>query len=553
MQRRDSWLFFIICVSCLLVMLPRILSAQFGLLDDAVLLLNAEQSITDLDSILHQFRAAGRFLPTTALLRGFVFSFSGFSPFRWYIWSTFELMAICLVLAYIARRHGFSILQALLSVLFFLASPTMIENFYTLSKSEIPMLLFISSAILLASSYRSAQNQFTKIMIMILCFILLLIAYGTKETLIVLPFIFLSWPAISWIYAKKAGEDQVSWQSDMILLVGSVIGGILYWVAQSMLGYSSQTTYAEGYQLFNAQKMLFNFLTLLGWLIRDYPYLLPLLISAFLLKPIREAGYLVFTVRWMIWMIAWLAILLPWYYLSYYFLPFLFGGALFSGAILGKMLELLRFKEVLSLTGDSKNSPYMPVTISRKWLWGCCITASLLVIPPAINANAYAKEQLTFDKANWQIVEQVRSLPANSQLFLNIPPEAEYFYEFQLYVSEIYGRPDIKIKACQPLISLPSGKDIYVASPIFLYQVLPRVRALNGPSIIEWRQSLNGLIEGSELIYSTRIRGPVLDIGFHRMLSFLKIGDMIGDSDRNMFVATTIDYGWDLWKYSSSE
>lgn len=532
-------------------MLPRLLSAQFGLLDDAVLLSNAEQSLRDVHSVVQQFRGAGRFLPTTVFLRGLTFFFSDFSPLRWYLWSTFQLMAICLILAGIARRYGFSSLQILLSILFFLASPTMVESFYTLSKSEVPMVLLIAGAILLASNYKFTSNRFRNGATIALSFVLLLFSVGTKETTIILPFIFLLWGIISWIYLRRGRPYQVVWKSDMILFVGAVISCILYWLSRSMINFGSQGTYAGGYELFNPEKLLFNLFTLFGWLIRDYPYLFPLTIAAFFIRDLRESEHLFFTIRWAIWMVAWLGILLPWYYLSYYFLPFLFGSALFSGATLGKMLELLRSQRPLSLNTYSTDHEYRTSPASKLLIWGCCLAAFLLFLPSAINATAYGTEQLTFDRANWQIVEQVKELPANSNLFINVPSSLEYFYELELYVSEIYDRPDIKIMSYQPPVSLPSGDNIYIASPIFLNQVLPRVRALNGPNIIEWGRSLDGIVGTSELVYSTRIRRPVLDIGLHRILSLFEIGDMIGDSDRDVVVLTTMDYGWDLWKYSS--
>jgi hypothetical protein len=201
----------------------------------------------------------------------------------------------------------------------------------------------------------------------------------------------------------------------------------------------------------------------------------------------------------------------------------------------------------------SKGGQHAPGIMSKKWLWGYCLASFLLIIPPTVNAIAYATEQLTFDKANWQIIERVKNLPANSRLFLNIPPEVEYFYEFQLFVGQIYDRPDIRIKPYQPLMPLPPGQDIYIANLVFLNQILPRVRALNGPDVIEWGRNLEGVTKDSKLIYTTRLRKPVVDVGLHRTLSFLGIGDMIGNSDRTVLTATTIVYGWDLWKYSPSK
>src|SRR5688572_13202757 len=552
MEKKDLLLFLSICIICSLVMLPRILSAQFGLLDDGVLLLAAQYSLGDLGSILYQFQASGRFLPTASLLRVFVFSFAGFEPQRWYIWSAFILIIICLEIACIVRRYNFSRMQALLSVLFFVISPSLIENFYTLSKSEIPLLLLISSAILLAMTYTSLSNHFMKILMVILCSLLLLSSFGAKETTIVLPFLFLSWLLISWIYFRKTGEYRDLIQSDGILLIGSLIGCILYWTFRSMLGIGNSSYYSVDYQLFNIEKILLNFKVLLGWLIRDYPYLLPTLLAILIVKPLQNIKNVFFTLRWFSWMGAWALILLPWNYVSYYLLPFSFGSALFSGVILGKMLILLLSKVNLNSKANFGKYSSIPRMVDGYSLSALCVASVLLMIPPAFNATAYATEQLVFDRANWQLVEQVAELPKNSRLLVNLPSHNEYFTEIGLFVGQILNRTDISIEAYQPPILLNHEQDIYLASPVFINQILPRVRALNGNDVIEWGRDLKNITDNPELIYSTRIRRPLVDIGFHRMLSFLNIGDMIGNSDRDVFMFTSISYGWDLWKYSFS-
>lgn len=550
MKKMDLLLFLIICMICLLVMLPRILSAQFGLLDDAVLLLSAQKSLSDFSLILYQFQEAGRFLPTALLLRMFVFSFAGLNAQRWYMWSTFTLVVMCLEMAYLARQHNLNRIQALLGVLFFVVSPTLIENFYTLSKSEIPLLLLVSGAILLAMAHTPSSNRFMRIVVIICCFLLLLFSFGAKETAIVLPFLFLSWLIISWIYFKKKGQYRNFIQSDSILLIGSLIGCILYWTIRSTLGIGNLSSYSEEYQLFNFEKILFNLKVLLGWLLRDYPYLLPTSLAILLVKPLQNIKTMFFALRWFSWMGAWALILLPWNYLSYYLLPFSFGSALFSGMILGEMFVLLLSKDWSNSNKYFEKSSSIIRISNRNWLYVFCVASLILLLPAGFNATAYATEQLVFDRANWQIIEQVIKLPTNSQLFLTIPSEDEYFYEFQLFVRQIYNRSDIKIEPYQSIIQLSTGQDIYMASPVFLRQILPRVRALNGPDVIIWGRSLRGLTRDSKLIYSTRLVKPIVDIGLHRMLSFLGVGDLIGNSNRTVVIATPVIYGWDLWKYS---
>lgn len=534
-------------------MLPRILSAQFGLLDDGVLVLNSVQSFRDAGFLLRGFTGAGRFIPTTLLFRAIAFYFSGFDPQRWYIWQTIVLILICFGLAFIVRRHFPGSLAMGISVFFFLASPTLIENFYTLSKAEVPLILCMGGAILAAGYYTSWVNRVMKVFVVTLSFTCMLLSFGTKEIALILPFIFLSWQAISWIYSRKDGGYRDFLQSDFILLSGSLVGGAIYIILrQYILGLNDPDTYAYvgEYQLFNPAKMFFSFRNLLGWLLRDYAYLLPIFLASLFLKPLRHPRLVFSTVRWAIWMIAWLAILLPWGYLAYYLLPFLFGAAILSGIVLGQMASLLRSDGTSASTVESKKLQFATLPSNRNWIRFLFATAVILAIPSAINATAYATEQLTIDKANWQFVEQVSKLPPNSRLIINIPEEMEYFYEIQLFIGRILDRPDIQIKSYHVPVEQKPGQSIYIASPYFINQVLPSVRSIDSKSVEKFRQDLAPAVQDLDIIYSSRIEGPILDIGLHRLLFFLDTGDMMGYSARDIVESTTLVYGWDLWEYS---
>lgn len=448
MKKQDWLLISAIGIICSLLMLPRILSAQFGLLDDGQLLLRAQQVLRDPGSALYQFRLAGRFLPTALLLRGIVFSFAGFDPRLWYVWLTVCLVILCLAMTYIARAYGFSRVQALVSVLFFVISPTLIESFYTLAKSEIPLLILICTAILLTMTYTSVSNRFMKAFIVILCSFLLLLSFAAKETAIVLPFLFLSWVVSSWFVFRKTGKYRDLIYSDAILLIGSLIGCLLYWVFRSLSGIGGLGSYAGGYELFNFEKILFNFNSLLGWLIRDYFYLLPILSAILFVRSLQSLRNIFFILRWFSWMLAWTLIFLPWNYLSYYLLPFSFGAALISGVVLGEMLSSLLCNRGSNPKIPSENYRSISQFLNRvPFLW---LISFAFIIPSAFNAVAFGTEQLIFDRANWQMLEQVIKLPQNSQLVVNLSDQDEYFYEIKLFVNQILNRPDILIEAYQP-------------------------------------------------------------------------------------------------------
>ena len=352
-QKKDWLAVLAICFGVLLVMLPRILSAHFGLLDDGVLVLNSIQSFRDATFILRGFSGAGRFIPTTLLFRAIAFYFSGSDPQRWYIWQTVILILICLELALIVRRYAPGRPAMFISVLFFLGSPALIENFYTLSKAEVYLLLCMSSAILISTWYTSLQNRIVKMLVVIASFTFLLLSFGTKETALVSPFVFLVWLLISWGQSRKNSEYRTFLHSDLILLAGSFVSGTIYLAVRHYvleLNNPAAYAYVGEYQLFNIPKILFNLMSLSGWLVRDYPYLLPVFLAAMFLRPLRQTKLLFAILRWTVWMIAWVAILLPWGYLGYYFLPFQFGAAVLSGIILDRIQRAFDSLDTRKLT-----------------------------------------------------------------------------------------------------------------------------------------------------------------------------------------------------------
>lgn len=551
MQKKD-WVFVsLICFVSIIFMIPRLLSAQFGLLDDGVLLLNAKASLTDPSLLWSQFQMTGRFVPVASFLRALFFYIAGFSPLRWYLLSLLELLIIVLLIYLIARANKASRLQILFSVLIFIASPSSIENFYTLGKSEIPLLIFISSAIVLSTRYSSSLKSLSKAINIIFTFIMLLLGFCAKETANILPFVFLLWVIISYFAYKKSGEDRENIKRNLILLICSLISCAVYWALRNWFGITNlfSGTYTEGYQVFNFNKIITNFSILIGWIIRDFPYLIPVVLSVLLIKPLRQSRILSLLLKWGVWCVAWAGVNLPWNYVSYYFLPFLFGTALISGFTFGKVIELLwvELKTGINQTARIRWSN------SKRFIFygllGSVIITSLLIVPPVLNTYAYAAEQLTFDRANDRFIRRVIKLPQGSVLYIDLPEKVEYFSEIKLLVGQIYNRKDLIVKPYQPFITTDNNIKTYIASPIYLNQVLPRVRAMNGPDIATWRACIDKELFNSHTIFATRINIPIIDIGLHRILFHSTWNDLIGFSDRKIIENKEMTYGWDIVEF----
>lgn len=549
-QKKDWLLISGIVIVVLIIMMPRILSAQFGLLDDGVLLLSAQYAQKDFYSIFYQFQGAGRFLPTATFLRLVTFSIAGFNPQIWYIVSTVILIIICIQLSYIVSKSDSGRSGQIFSLLFFLASPSLVENFYTLSKSEVPMLLFISTGIVLAINFSLSESTFGRIFSALACFFSLLFAFGAKETAIVLPILFLCWLLVSRILTKKSTETtNLLFNDALLLFLGSTLSGIIYWSVRSVIiGNSSTGLYADGYQILNIDKLLTNFVSLLGWIIRDFPYLVLSFAAVLLLPALRETKFLANILRWGLWMGAMGAVLLPWGYTSYYLLLFSFGSAIFNGMIIAKIYELLRHQFLKNTTKQTSHSHQEPMNgvISPLIFF---VASLLLFLPSGINAIAFASEQLILDRANWRLVESITKLPSKSRLYINLPEQVEYTFEIQLFVNKILNRPDISVLPYRPPIYHQPDESSYLANLVFQGQILPSVRALHGPTVTAWGLCLQDAdLNPNKTHFSTRISRPILDVGLHRLLSFLKVGDMVGQSDRGILTISMLSYGWDVWE-----
>ena len=140
-QRKTILALSALFVLTLIFMLPRFLSAQFGLLDDGYILTIAEDlSNRPMDSF--NFRqSSGRFTPSYWLSLSLILRFTGMSPLGGFLGTWVWLLgAVWGIYAYM-RWRGTSNLQALLAGALYCLSAPSVENYYTFSKSE-PILLF---------------------------------------------------------------------------------------------------------------------------------------------------------------------------------------------------------------------------------------------------------------------------------------------------------------------------------------------------------------------------------------------------------------------------
>jgi hypothetical protein len=455
-----------------LFILPRLLAARFGLLDDAVLIAVSREVVHHPSASLHAFASAGRFLPSYWLYYAFWYSLGGSSALLWYIGEA--LLFVCTVAMIIAlmRTAGAGPFECWMASLLFIFSAPAAEAYFTLSKGESFMLLTLLGSLLLVhkSSRAKHPNWY-----LIAAAWLVLISVTTRETAIAALGAALAWIALS--YWKGVEASFILPRRYLIaytLLLG--IGLIVLVAARAMLRLAVPAgSYAGGYHFTWANISQ----SISSWsfsLTRDFPVTCLFLVCALALwrgGKLKHAGVLLMMVAWMA---AWIVILLPWRdFHPYYLLPFCAGSSIFCGFMAGNVLGIAR-------------------TGSRPARLTLVLGAILLGILIVNNIN-YARYQIMVDLANSEMVDYVKRLPHSSTVLLNYPFSHEYAFEFQLHLADLAGRPDIRVA---PLNFAPTDwrtgqHRYYVISLRITNELWPLVRGtMLETAVAQWNGSWEG-------------------------------------------------------------
>src|SRR5213593_4589611 len=134
-----------------LVMLPRLASPQFGLLDDGLTLETGRETIGRWSSVLALIPETGRFFPAYWLVYSAVFGVVGVRPLAFFALNVAMLAGLLAVLARLVRLSGGTPLQAAVALVVFAACGPAVEAFYTLSKAEPLQMIWIGVSLLAAA------------------------------------------------------------------------------------------------------------------------------------------------------------------------------------------------------------------------------------------------------------------------------------------------------------------------------------------------------------------------------------------------------------------
>jgi hypothetical protein len=515
LRSEPSWLsrnwIFIPILLCILIMLPRLISPQFGLMDDGRALTIA-QGIVHGKWDLSWDVIAGRARPVYWTTFAFWYLLAGGHPFWYFLGNLIVFSATTFLLIHLVRTLGGSKLQAWLTGVIFALSTSLIEDVYTLSKAEnFQLLLMLSSIGLVILAARSAKG-FRVWLLLVVASVLLLVASFTKEsTPLLLPIAIVWWAAAGLGRLKHLPSASFVEKVSRWIMLCSLVSGLVFYLGRTILLSSSKILgvgqSSEFY--FDRSNILNGLVRWGGWILRDYIWLLPMALIVLLWCLIKR-HWPGFGLWWLagVWMVFWLGMYIPWHFaVEYYLLPFAAGTAVLSGGLLVEIIEMVR----------------QP---SHLWKWVGCVTLSLTaLLLLATQANSYtdASIQLAQDSANTSLLEYlVDHAPKGSLVVVNIQFANEYIEQMQLMMANFYHRPDIQLVNYQ-------GEDLVQmkAQPHATYFVLAELAnqpkmtvrmGLDEPSLQVWNTSVTPALSTWNEVYQVSENPHILTVDFPRLL-----------------------------------
>jgi hypothetical protein len=514
-----------------LVMLPRLASPQFGFLDDGLTLETGRTVSGRWNAVLHLNPETGRFVPAYWLVYSAIAVVSGVRPLVFFMFNAVILAALLTVLARLVRRSGATRPQATIAMVLFAGCGPTIESLYTLSKPEPLQLLWMAGALLATAAAIDAPPG-RHAGLIALAAGLSLFAYATKETSVVLIPIAVAWLAIEW---ARGGPRRFT-VTYIAINVAAAVAFLVLRAHYAPLGLS-EGSYTRAYTP-EWRVMGPALFRIAAWLLRDFAFLLPLLVFVAAGRPRPRRGWSRPAWYAAVWMAGWLAVFLPWpATFEYYLLPFAFGASAAAGMVIG--------------AGWAAGGPSQ-LAAGRRLAWSVLGTAGLLWVMTVVNAVADARAQLTVDRANAALVDFLAGLPAGSRVVLNTAMN-EYHLELPRHLVEIKGRPDIVVERPGRAGSddWPSA-DLFVITAELANRPAPTVRlALDEPGVARDQARLGRLLIGpSAPVYHEVLQARLVELGIHRWLCLVTVRPFIDPTfcpgDRPVLDRRLFTYGWQV-------
>ena len=413
-------------------MLPRLLSPQFGLFDDARGLITLDKLINHGIWDMSVDIMEGRYRPMYWLWFGLFYKLAGAKPF-WYFFG--NMCALCLAVAgliFLVFNETRSQRAAFFAGLFLALAGPVIESYYTLSKGETLQAAMLVLSLDAISFYKIETKMIRKFTLVTLTVLFLIMAHTSKETsIIVLPIAFV-WYFLARLFFKGTADIQGRVTRGAYLLAAFLSVLIYYALRVYFVTWQMNTgTYTSRYGL-EVEQLVASSVRWAGWLIRDYAYFVPLVVGGVFVRMVRKKiSYGHTLIDTFCWMAAWVAFFLPWYFMAeYYMMPFAIGASVF-GAVL--------VEDVIRFTESEKSG----------WRWAglaTLILSAMIFIAGVFSNISNGRVQLSVDSANADMITFLRDAEPDSTVLLNIQIPNEYYYKLRVFINSYWDRDDIKIE-----------------------------------------------------------------------------------------------------------
>jgi hypothetical protein len=537
-----GWAALVLVTSVL--MLPRLASPQFGLLDDgfmpvAAAMLGETISGNNPRALFHIDAQTGRFRPLYWAGVGAQYLVLGSHPLPHFALLGLGLIVTALLVGgavTVATGHH---LAGVLAGLAFVLSPPVIENYYTLSKAEPGFVLWLAASVFLY--YRALdvaeQDASRSRRRLAGAALALLPAYFWKETAHAMLIVSGLWAIAAWC-RDRGPSRRLGLALGYLAANGACAAA--YWMAVELSGValSAPGTYG-GHYAPAAATALQSALRHLAFYVRDFPLLLIAggVWAARAAASGGPSGTRWLALDWLSWIIGWTVIMLPWRAtFEYYLLPAALGISAATGIFLNALV-----------TEVGHRAPAM------RWIARGALGIGLgLTAIAVLNSATNARVQLAVDRANAHLVDLLASrVPPDGTVLLDLPEPNEYVGEVGQHLAFFRGRGDVTVGHLRPGED-PSGT--LVATPVMRNRPRPVVRI----AVDEWASRM-WLVHASARAFAPPTlvgrpveRVPLLQVALQQVACPLLVSADVRDealcaTSRPLIDRRVFEYGWEVY------
>jgi hypothetical protein len=522
-----------------LIMIPRLLSPQFGVMDDGLIYVEV-QKILQGDFSMDYDIQAGRFRPLYWLYFTLIYLIAGPNPIWFFIGHLLILLILLIEIRALMKHYQARDWQILLTSLVFLFTIPIIENFYTLSKGDPLSLVFILASLVCFEKIKGTDQKTVRWIFALLAFLNGLFAIWAKETAYIMAPISAGWAAYI-IFLQRKNFSQRKRQSYLIYFASMSASMAAFFLLRSVFGAPAVTdgsfTVRYSFTVGSLLERIPRWVTLYA---SYYHYLVPFVAMAaiiLLLKRDIDPEQKLYFFQWGLWLLAWVGALLPWEYArAYYLLAFSLGASILIGLFAGHLGEMINH------THQALRWSTITLTVLTVVLFFASLT----------HYRTHAWVQLIFDRTNAQMLEITHEItPENGAVFVSLETRKEYVEGIEYFLVDFYGLSAIDYThiSVETLERLHWYSDGIVLMPYV--SNLPRLVVRAGVDE-EFTMLWNEIVvrnKGDRLIPITQVREDFRIINLNLPVIFCPIvGNKGFCENHDPFLDTRVfNYGWDIY------